>query len=70
MVSPQKTQESLQQRVNDLLHENPLLEYAVEESMQQSVEDFSILLQRAEEELKASQARVDRLKWELEKARS
>ena len=69
MVSPQKTQESLQQRVNDLLHGNPL-GYAVEESMQQSVEDFSILLQRAEEELKASQARVDRLKWELEKARS
>ena len=69
-MSPQKTQESLQQRVNDLLHGNPLEEYAVEESMQQSVEDFSILLQRAEEELKASQARVDRLKWELEKARS
>ena len=69
MVSPQKTKSPLQQRVNDLLHGNPL-GYAVEESMQQSVEDFSILLQRAEEELKASQARVDRLKWELEKARS
>ncbi len=69
MVSPQKTQESLQQRVNDLLHGNPL-GYVVEESGQQSVEDFSILLQRAEEELKAFQARVDRLKWELEKARS
>ena len=69
MVSPQKTKSPLQQRVNDLLHGNPI-EYVVEESMQQSVEDFSILLQRAEEELKASQARVDRLKWELEKARS
>ena len=69
MVSPQKTQESLQQRVNDLLHENPL-GYAVEESRQQSVATISSLLQSAEAELKAAQASVDRLKSELEKARS
>ena len=69
MVSPQKTQESLQQRVNDLLRGNPL-GYVVEESRQQSVEDISSLLQRAKEELKAAQASVDRLKWELEKART
>ena len=69
MVSPQKTQESLQQRVNDLLRGNPL-GYVVEESMQQSTEDISILLQRAEKKLKAAQASVDLLKWELERARS
>ena len=69
MVSPQKIQESLKQRVNDLLSGNPL-GYAAEDSRQQSVEDIFSLLQRAEEELKAAQASVDRLKWELEKARS
>ena len=69
MVSPQKIQESLKQRVNNLLSGNPL-GYAVEDSRQQSVEDIFSLLQRAEEELKAAQASVDRLKWELEKARS
>ena len=68
-MSPQKTKNPLQQRVNDFLHGNPL-GYVVVESGQQSVEDLSILLQRAEEDLNASQARVDRLKWEMEKARS
>ncbi len=69
MESQKQTQESLQQRVNDLLRGNPL-GYAVEVSRQQSVEDITSLLQRAEEELKAAQASVDRLKWELDKARS
>ena len=69
MMSQQQTQESLQQRVNELLRGNPL-GYAVEGTKQQSVEDFSRLLLTAEKELKASQARVDRLKWELEKARA
>jgi hypothetical protein len=69
MVSPQKTQKSLQQRVNDLLHENPI-GYAVETPKGEAAEAISSLLHRAEEDLKAAQERVDLLKWELEKARS
>ena len=68
-MSQKQTEESLQQRVNELLRVNPL-GYAVEVTKQQSVEDFSRLLLTAEKELTASQARVDRLKWELEKARA
>ena len=65
----QQTQESLQQRVNGILRGSPLA-YAVEEPKEESVEAIFSLLQRAEEDLKAAQGRVDRLKWELEKARS
>ena len=65
----EQTQKSLQQRVNQLLRGNPV-GYAEEVTKQQSIEDFTRLLQRAEEELKTSQSRVDRFKWELEKARS
>jgi len=37
---------------------------------EESVDAISTLLARAERELKVAQERVDRLKWELEKARS
>ena len=69
MVHPQNTQKSLQQRVNDMLRGDPQ-GYVVEESGQQSVEDITTLLQKAEEELKTHQAKVDLLKWELERVRS
>ena len=76
MVLQQRTQESLQQRINEFLHINPVA-YAIEEPKEESVEAIHILLQRAEkvleraeEDLVAAQERVDRLKWELEKARS
>lgn len=65
----QQTQESLLQRVNEILHGNPTT-YAVVESKEESIEAIFRLLQRTEEELRAVQHRVNRLKWELEKARS
>ena len=68
-MSRQQTQASLQQRVNDILHGNPLA-YPVEESKEESVEAISSLLQRAVEDLKTSQEHVNRLKWALEKAQS
>jgi hypothetical protein len=69
MVSLQQTQESLQQRVDNYLNGNPLA-YVIEGPTEEAIEPIFILLQRAEEDLKASQERVDLLKWELEKARS
>ena len=69
MVSLPKTQLSLHQRVDDFLHSHPLA-YAVEEPKEESVEAIFTLLKRAEEDLKTAQERVDRLKWELEKAQS
>ena len=68
-MSRQKTPESLQQRINILLHSNPVT-FAIEEPKEESVDAISTLLSRAEKELQLAQERVDRLKWELEKARS
>ena len=68
-MSRQQTKVSLQQRVHDVLRGNPLA-YAAEEPKEESIEAIFSLLKRAEEDLKAVQERVDRLKWELEKARS
>ena len=69
MVSRQQTQESLQQRVDNYLSGNPLA-YVVEGPTEETIEAVFNLLQRAEEDLKAAQDRVNLLKWELEKARS
>lgn len=69
MVSLQKAQETLYQRVNDLLHDQPI-GYAVETPREDGIEAVSSLLQRAEEDLSSAQERVKRLKWELEKLRS
>jgi len=68
-VSQSESQKSLQQRVNRYLRGNPL-GYALEEPKEESVEAIFSLLKRAEADLEAAQERVDRLKWELEKARS
>ena len=68
-MSQQKPPESLQQRINALLHSNPVT-FAIEEPKEESVEAISTLLARAEQALKVAQERVERLKWELEKARS
>jgi len=68
-VPRQQTQESLQQRINGILRGSPPV-CAVEESTQETVEALSTLLQRAGEELKAAQERVNRLMRALEKARS
>jgi hypothetical protein len=69
MMSRQESQESLQQRVSNILHGNPAA-HAPEEPEHEPVEAISSLLEKAEEELKTAQQRVDRLSWQLEKARS
>lgn len=63
----QKTQNSLRQRVDKYLHDNPRA-YVVEEGGEEAVEDIFNIVQKAEEDLKAAQERVDGLKWELAKA--
>lgn len=63
----QKTQNSLQQRVDKYLSGKPRA-YVVEEVGEEAVEDIFNIVQKAEEDLKAAQERVDRLKWELAKA--
>lgn len=68
-MSQQRAAGSLQQRINDLLHSNPVA-FAIEEPKEESVDALSTLLARAERELEVAQTRVDRLRWELEKARS
>ena len=69
MDTVKKTQAPLQNRVNDYLRTKPLA-YAVEEPMEESIEAIFSLLQNAESELQLAQERVNRFKWELEKARS
>jgi hypothetical protein len=69
MALQQKNQGSLFNRVNDYLRGNPPA-YETEESEQATVEAMLDQLQKAEEELRAAQARVDRLVWELDRAKS
>ena len=69
MDTKKATPEPLLNRVNEYLRSKPLA-YAAEESMEESVEAIFSLLQEAESELKNVQERANRLKWELEKARS
>jgi hypothetical protein len=69
MALQQKNQDSLYNRVNDYLRGNPTA-YETEESEQATVEAMLNQLQKAEEELRAAQARVDRLVWELDRAKS
>jgi hypothetical protein len=65
----QKNQNSLNNRVNEYLRGKPVT-YAVEESEEAMIEAIFDQLHKAEEDLKAAQERVDRLKWELAKAKS
>jgi hypothetical protein len=69
MELQQKKQNSLHNRVNDYLRGKPMM-YAVDESDEAALEAIFDQLQKAEEDLKAVQERVDRLKWELAKAKS
>jgi uncharacterized protein (DUF3084 family) len=66
-VSQQKDQGSLQQRVDLYLRSNPTA-YVVEEAGEEAIENISDMVNKAEEDLKAAQERLDRLKWELAKA--
>ena len=68
MVDQQKDPDSLQQRVNKFLRLNSTA-YVVEEVGEEAVEDIFIMVQKAEEDLRAAQERLDRLKWELAKAK-
>jgi prefoldin subunit 5 len=69
MVLQQEAQNSLQQRINYYLHDRPT-GYAVEEPAEEVVEDIFDMLQNAEEDLKAAQQYVDRLKRDLVKVQS
>jgi uncharacterized protein YukJ len=69
MKSRNKDQKYLQNRVNDYLRGKPI-PYAVEESDEAVIEAILDQLHKAQEDLKAAQVRVDRFKWELEKAKS
>ena len=66
MVFEHRSQQSMQERVNDLLRGKsiePVREESVEEAIQAIVHE----LERAEHEVQMAQGRVDRLKGELEK---
>ncbi len=58
---------TLQQRVADVLRDTPPL-YALDDSEANAVESIFDMLQKAEADLDAVQARVDNLKWKLAKA--
>jgi len=69
MELQQKDEKSLHNRVNDYLRGKPAT-YAVEESEAATIEAIFEQLHKAEEDLKTVQQRIDRLKWELAKAKS
>ena len=70
MELPKKRQKpnSLHNRVNDYLRGKPMI-YAVDDS-EETLDAIFEQLQQAEENLKVAQERVDRLRWELAKAKS
>jgi hypothetical protein len=69
MELQQKKQKSLDSRVNDYLRGKPAT-FAIDESEDVAIEVIFDQLRQAEESLKSAQQRVDRLKWELAKAKS
>mgnify|MGYP003546481946 FL=1 len=69
MEFQQKNGKSLHNRVNDYLRGKPMV-HADEESDEATIEAIFDQLHKAEEDLKAVQQRIDRLKWELAKAKS
>jgi hypothetical protein len=69
MALQQKNPNSLFNRVNDYLRGNPAA-YEVEEPDQPTVEAMLEQLQKAEDDLRIAQERVDRLVWELDRAKS
>ena len=64
-----ETSKSLQQRVDDYLRSKPK-GIIVEESEDKTANAIFEMLQQAETSLKAAQARVDRLRWELARSQS
>lgn len=64
-----QTEESLQERINDYLRGKPS-DYASEESEEEVVKTLLGMLQKAEQDLKAAQERIDRIKWELAKSKA
>lgn len=60
----QRDRASLQQRVDTYLRSSPT-GYVVEETEEGAVESIFGMVQKAEEDLKAAQERLDRLLWEL-----
>lgn len=64
MVLELKNQQSMQERINNLLRGKPI-DPVHEESAEEAIQDVVRELERAERELNAAQSRVDRLKNEL-----
>ena len=69
MELQQKKPVSLHNRVNDYLRGKPV-KFAIDESENVAVEVIFDQLRQAEANLKSAQERVDRLKWQLAKAKS
>ncbi len=63
------SEKSLHNRVNDYLRGQPAT-FVVEESEEATIEAIFDQLHKAEEDMKTVQQRIDRLKWELAKAKS
>lgn len=64
----QTDQKSLHKRINEYLCSEPVT-YEIGETDQATIEVMCDRLRRAEEDLKTAQERVDRLVWELDKAK-
>ena len=69
MVGQQDVKQTLQQRVTSLLRSEHS-GYVSGESDIETVDAIYQTLLRAEKDLEAAQERVDRLKWELAKAKT
>jgi hypothetical protein len=69
MMLQKDSEKSLHNRVNDYLRGQPAT-FVVEESEEATIEAIFDQLHKAEEDMKTVQQRIDRLKWELAKAKS
>jgi len=69
MIGLREIDNSLHQRVINYLHDEPI-EYAHEETEAEALDAIYTLLLKANEDLKATQKRINLLKWELEKIKS
>jgi len=69
MVGQQERKDTLQQRVGDLLRGAPSAQVTVETGIE-AVDSLHQALLKEQATLEATQERVDRLLWELEKAKS
>ncbi len=69
MIGQQAIDNSLHQRVSNYLRDKPI-EYAHEESGPEALDAIFTLLLKANEDLRSAQARVNLLKWEIERVKS